>query len=84
MRNGIIGAILLLFVAASVAAQVSQTNNIASAHEENCGGQHAPGDTLTCYVTFDGATDFAMVQLIFRPPPAEGGGQVGDLLAIAV
>jgi hypothetical protein len=72
MRKGIIGTITLLLVAMSVSAKISQTNNTDSVHEGSCGGQHVPGDTLTCYVTFDGATDFAMVQLTFSPLKTRG------------
>jgi hypothetical protein len=74
MRKAILaGTILLLSMgAASVQAQLSQNSGSASEHKQNCGGPHLPGDTLTCYVTFDGTSDFAMVQLIFRPPTASG------------
>lgn len=38
-------------------------------NSKKCGGNHKPGDTLTCYVTFDRPTKFASVKLAFSAPP---------------
>ncbi len=50
----------------------------------NCSGQHRERDTLHCYVTFDGMTEFTQVEVSFnlpvQPPPGSPGSYVNFVL----
>lgn len=63
---------MLLLAATAIIAQTSQLKSLVS-EGSNCGGKHAVGDAMTCYVTFAGTADFSKVEVAFNRQEQGGG-----------
>jgi hypothetical protein len=78
VRKAIIRPMLLAVLVAGATAQTWRTGTSApeqSAPEQQdaCGGKHTTAEHLTCYVTFDGASDLPRIEVEFNLQ-AQGGG----------
>jgi len=80
-RSSIVSSIIVTLLVCANASQShpAGVNTLPSdlEHAHNCGGQHKPGDKLTCRVTFAGATDFASVQIDFNLQTEEDAAERG-------
>jgi hypothetical protein len=58
--------------------------HVRALQKNSCGGRHRPGDTLTCFVAFDGDPDFGKVEVVFNlpdnPPPNHRGSYINFVL----
>jgi hypothetical protein len=50
---------------------------IVQVKQDRCGGTHKPGDTLTCYVTFEAQSDFTSLEVLFNLPSEDKPRQHG-------
>jgi hypothetical protein len=66
----------LLLAATTMSALPTQTELTLKDEQSNCGGKHAVGDRLTCYVTFAGATDIEEVEVVFNRQEQGGGNLI--------
>ena len=72
-RKAIIRPMLLAVLVASSTAQTWRTGTSAPEQQDTCGGKHTTAEHLTCYVTFDGASDLPRIEVEFNLQ-AQGGG----------
>src|ERR1700686_3466699 len=73
---------LLIFLIHGIAEAQMMKNapGVVERGNGNCSGKHREGDTLRCYVTFDGKVEFTHVEVVFNLPDNPAPGAPGSYI----
>lgn len=81
LRSAVVFAFLIHGIAQ---AQTTNAPGVSERENGNCSGRHRQGDTLRCYVKFDGKVNFTHVEVVFNlpdnPPPGAPGSYINFVL----